>query len=165
MENVSILVYKYDFDHANANRETSISKRGASSPFARAWPTGKDSFTLLADRKRETPATATAAAAAGWPEAAAGNLYIEEGGTTPRSKQSQIARIQRNIETILSHKTSQGADWSEDSCLNLLGVFTPRFLTNLESGFLCMKKLELERTGRAPSTVRILSVSFDKALI
>ncbi|XP_071557876.1 uncharacterized protein Wgn [Temnothorax nylanderi] len=71
----------------------------------------------LLDRKRETPAVATATAAtaataaAGWPEAAAGNLYIEEGSTTtPRSKRSQIARIQRNIETILSHKTSQGAD-------------------------------------------------------
>ncbi|EGI70241.1 PREDICTED: uncharacterized protein LOC105150106 [Acromyrmex echinatior] len=74
----------------------------------------------LLDRKRETPvvataatataaATAAAAAAAGWPEAATGNLYIEEGGTTtPRSKRSQIARIQRNIETILSHKTNQG---------------------------------------------------------
>ncbi|KYQ47354.1 hypothetical protein ALC60_13611 [Trachymyrmex zeteki] len=71
----------------------------------------------LLDRKRETPVVATAAtattaaAAAGWPEAAAGNLYIEEGSTTtPRSKRSQIARIQRNIETILSHKTNQGAD-------------------------------------------------------
>ncbi|XP_011708098.1 PREDICTED: uncharacterized protein LOC105462896 [Wasmannia auropunctata] len=88
----------------------------------------------LLDRKRETPAAvaaaaatttttataamaaaaAAAAAAAGWPEAAAGNLYIEEGGpTTPKSSkrsQSQIARIQRNIETILSHKTSQSAD-------------------------------------------------------
>lgn len=65
-----------------------------------------------------TTATAAAvtAAAAGWPEATAGNLYIEEGGTTtPRSKRSQIARIQRNIETILSQKTSQGADRPGDS--------------------------------------------------
>ncbi|XP_014486449.1 PREDICTED: uncharacterized protein LOC106750545 isoform X2 [Dinoponera quadriceps] len=65
----------------------------------------------LLDRKRETPvvaAAAAAAAAASWPVEAGGNLYIEEGGT-PRSKRSQIARIQRNIETILSHKTN-GAD-------------------------------------------------------
>ncbi|XP_029161249.1 tumor necrosis factor receptor superfamily member wengen isoform X2 [Nylanderia fulva] len=65
----------------------------------------------LLDRKRETPVVATTAAA-GWPEAAADNLYIEEGSTmTPtRSKRSQIARIQRNIETILSHKTNQATD-------------------------------------------------------
>ncbi|EFN89193.1 hypothetical protein EAI_12605 [Harpegnathos saltator] len=59
-------------------------------------------------RKRETPVVATAAAAAtaaSWPVEAGGNLYIEE-GDTPRSKRSQIARIQRNIETILSHKTN-----------------------------------------------------------
>jgi len=69
----------------------------------------EDSFALLADRKRETPVVAAATAtvaAVGWPEATAtGNLYIEEGGTTtPRSKRSQIARIQHNIETILSQK-------------------------------------------------------------
>lgn len=74
-----------------------------------------DSFILLADRKRETPVVTAAAAtvaATAWPKATTGNLYIEEGGTTtPRSKQSQIALIQRNIETILSHKTNQDADW------------------------------------------------------
>ncbi|XP_011255660.1 tumor necrosis factor receptor superfamily member wengen [Camponotus floridanus] len=66
----------------------------------------------LLDRKRETPVVTTATTATGWPEAAAGNLYIEEGSTmTPtRSKRSQIARIQRNIETILSHKTNQATD-------------------------------------------------------
>lgn len=77
------------------------------------WSRYEDSFALLADRKRETPVVATTAVATGWPEAAAGNLYIEEGSTmTPtRSKRSRIARIQRNIETILSHKTNQGTDW------------------------------------------------------
>lgn len=52
----------------------------------------------LLDRKRETPVVA------GWPEVG-GNLYIEEEETL-RSKRSQIARIHRNIETILSHKTN-----------------------------------------------------------
>jgi len=84
-------------------------RNGVSSPFARlTGGDSEDSFALLADRKRETPVVAAAAtvAAVGWPEATAtGNLYIEEGGTTtPRSKRSQIARIQRNIETILSQK-------------------------------------------------------------
>ncbi|KAL2713760.1 tumor necrosis factor receptor superfamily member wengen isoform X1 [Vespula squamosa] len=55
-------------------------------------------FGNLLHRKRETPVMA------GWPEVG-GNLYIEE-GETPRSKRSQIARIHRNIETILSHKTN-----------------------------------------------------------
>ncbi|XP_020283858.1 tumor necrosis factor receptor superfamily member wengen [Pseudomyrmex gracilis] len=67
----------------------------------------------LLDRKRETPvvAAASATAASGWPEAAAGNLYIEEGDvTTPRSKRSQISRIQHDIETILSQKTNQVVD-------------------------------------------------------
>ncbi|XP_011299302.1 uncharacterized protein wgn [Fopius arisanus] len=53
----------------------------------------------LLDRKRETPVVA------GWPEAG-GNLYIEEGETS-RSKRAQISRIQRNIESILSHKTTR----------------------------------------------------------
>lgn len=103
--------------YANRVREISVSKRGSEPllPSLALDQRGRreDSFTLLADRKRETPVVATAAAAAaGWPEATAGNLYIEEGGTTtPSSKRSQIARIQRNIETILSHKSaSQGAD-------------------------------------------------------
>ncbi|KZC09375.1 hypothetical protein WN55_11118, partial [Dufourea novaeangliae] len=45
-------------------------------------------------RKRETPVTVS------WPEVT-GNFYIEE-GETPKGKKTQIARIHRNIETILN---------------------------------------------------------------
>ncbi|XP_034933744.1 tumor necrosis factor receptor superfamily member wengen [Chelonus insularis] len=52
----------------------------------------------LLDRKRETPVVA------GWPETG-GNLYIEEGETSSKNKRGQIARIHRNIESILTHKS------------------------------------------------------------
>ncbi|XP_076667197.1 tumor necrosis factor receptor superfamily member wengen isoform X2 [Andrena cerasifolii] len=54
----------------------------------------------LLDRKRETPVMVN------WPEVS-GNLYIEE-GRSPKGKKSQIARIHRNIETILNQKKSSG---------------------------------------------------------
>lgn len=49
----------------------------------------------LLDRKREAPMML------GWPEVS-GNLYIEE-AEVPARKKFQIARIHRNIETILAH--------------------------------------------------------------
>lgn len=52
----------------------------------------------LLDRKRETPVMVS------WPEVT-GNLYIEE-GESPNGKKSQIARIHRNIETILNERKS-----------------------------------------------------------
>ncbi|CAK9807481.1 Tumor necrosis factor receptor superfamily member wengen [Anthophora plagiata] len=53
----------------------------------------------LLDRKRETPIMVD------WPEVS-GNLYIEDGGEPPKGKKQQIARIHRNIETILHQKNS-----------------------------------------------------------
>ncbi|CAK9814536.1 Tumor necrosis factor receptor superfamily member wengen [Anthophora quadrimaculata] len=53
----------------------------------------------LLDRKRETPIMID------WPEVS-GNLYIEDGGEPPKGKKQQIARIHRNIETILHQKNS-----------------------------------------------------------
>ncbi|XP_076233998.1 tumor necrosis factor receptor superfamily member wengen [Calliopsis andreniformis] len=50
----------------------------------------------LLDRKRETPVMAS------WPKVS-GNVYIEE-GEPPKGKKTQIARIHRNIETILNQK-------------------------------------------------------------
>ncbi|XP_043269091.1 uncharacterized protein wgn [Venturia canescens] len=61
----------------------------------------------LLDRKRETPVVA-----AGW-SGTSGNLYIEERETTPGSKRSQIARIHRNIESILSHKNTSEKNESQ----------------------------------------------------
>lgn len=57
---------------------------------------GNTSFRSFADRKRETPAVSD------WPEVS-GNVYIEDGDP---SKKLQIARIHRNIETMLNQKKS-----------------------------------------------------------
>lgn len=56
---------------------------------------GNTSF-FFADRKRETPVVSD------WPEIS-GNVYIEDGDP---SKKLQIARIHRNIETMLNQKKS-----------------------------------------------------------
>ncbi|XP_076651908.1 tumor necrosis factor receptor superfamily member wengen [Halictus rubicundus] len=54
----------------------------------------------LLDRKREAPVMVS------WPEVS-GNLYIEE-GQPRKGKTLQIARIHRNIETMLSQKKNPG---------------------------------------------------------